>query len=109
MHSPSFSPPWIRWAAYNQPVDELLLPLFPLDVVLYPGQPLPLHIFEDRYKEMIGECLDSKSEFGVVRLKDNAIPNVGCTATITNVVKRYDDGRLDIETTGLRRFEVLFL
>jgi Lon protease-like protein len=90
-------------------VDGLLIPLFPLEVVLYPGQPLPLHIFEDRYKEMIGECLESKSEFGVVLRKENAIGNVGCTATITNVVKRYDDGRMDIETTGVRRFEVLFV
>jgi len=90
-------------------VDGLLIPLFPLEVVLYPGQPLPLHIFEDRYKEMIGECLEAKTEFGVVLHKDNAIGNVGCTASITNVVKRYDDGRLDIETTGERRFEVLFL
>lgn len=90
-------------------MDGLLIPLFPLEVVLYPGQPLPLHIFEDRYKEMIGECLEAKTEFGVVLHKDSAIGNVGCTASITNVVKRYDDGRLDIETTGVRRFEILFL
>jgi Lon protease-like protein len=90
-------------------VDELLIPLFPLEVVLYPGQPLPLHIFEERYKEMIGECLESKSEFGVVLAKENSIGSVGCTADITSVTKRYDDGRLDIETTGRRRFEVLFV
>lgn len=90
-------------------MDGLLIPLFPLEVVLYPGQPLPLHIFEDRYKEMIGACLEAKTEFGVVLHKDNAIGNVGCTASITNVVKRYDDGRLDIEALGERRFEVLFL
>jgi Lon protease-like protein len=90
-------------------VEGLLIPLFPLEVVLFPGQPLPLHIFEDRYKEMIGECLETGCEFGVVLAKENSIVNVGCTAAITNVAKRYDDGRMDIETAGRRRFEVLFL
>ena len=69
-------------------MDELLIPLFPLEVVLFPGQPLPLHIFEDRYKEMIGECLESKSEFGVVLAQENSIGSVGCTADITNVTKK---------------------
>ena len=90
-------------------MDELLLSLFPLEVVLFPGQTLPLHIFEERYKEMIGECLENRSEFGVVLVKENAILNVGCTAEITAVTRRHKDGRLDIETMGRRRFEVLFL
>lgn len=90
-------------------MDQLLLPLFPLEAVLFPGQPLPLHIFEDRYKEMIGECLEKRCEFGVVLIKENAILNVGCTAAITAVTRRYKDGRMDIETEGRRRFEVLFL
>lgn len=88
---------------------ELLLPLFPLEVVLFPEQPLPLHIFEERYKEMIGECLENHSEFGVVLVKENAVLNMGCTAEITRVIRRYEDGRLDLETFGRRRFEVLFL
>jgi Lon protease-like protein len=84
-----------------------LLPIFPLDVVLFPGVPLPLHIFEPRYKEMIGECLDGSTHFGVVRAKqDEGIADVGCTAEITEVVKRYDDGRMDIATLGRRRFEI---
>ncbi len=90
-------------------MDQLLLPLFPLEAVLFPGQPLPLHIFEERYKEMVGECLESRAEFGVVLVKENAILNVGCTAAITAVKRRYKDGRMDIETEGRRRFEVLFL
>src|SRR5205807_355 len=88
-----------------------MLALFPLDVVLFPGAPLPLHIFEPRYKEMIGECLEAKSPFGLVRAHDdsNAVAGIGCSAEILNVIKRYDDGRLDILTTGRRRFEVLEL
>jgi Lon protease-like protein len=86
-----------------------LLPLFPLDLVLFPGAPLPLHIFEPRYKEMIGECLQAQSPFGLVRAHENAVAEVGCTAEILKVVKRYDDGRLDILTEGRRRFEVLEL
>ncbi len=90
-------------------MDSLLLPLFPLELVLFPGQTLPLHIFEDRYKEMIGECLENQTEFGIVLAKENSIANQGCTAVVTSVVRRYDDGRLDIEAGGRRRFEVLFL
>ncbi|MFY9561376.1 MAG: LON peptidase substrate-binding domain-containing protein [Terriglobales bacterium] len=84
-----------------------LLPLFPLDLVLLPGVPLPLHVFEPRYKEMIGECLDEKKPFGVVRASSNGVAEIGCTAEILEVTKRYDDGRMDILTRGVERFEVL--
>lgn len=86
-----------------------LLPLFPLRVVLFPGAPLPLHIFEDRYKEMIGEAVRNGSEFGVVQAGEKGILNVGCTATVHEVINRYDDGRLDILTIGRRRFEIYLL
>lgn len=84
-----------------------LLPLFPLELVLLPHAPLPLHIFEDRYREMIGECLSAETEFGVVQAKGNGILRQGCTAYIESVLKRYDDGRMDIMTFGHRRFELL--
>jgi len=84
-----------------------LLPLFPLDVVLFPGTPLPLHIFEPRYKEMIAECRDQDRSFGVVRAVEEGLAEIGCTAEIVSVVKEYPDGRLDIVTEGRRRFEVL--
>lgn len=92
-------------------MDDLLIPLFPLEVVLFPGQRLPLHIFEERYKTMIRECLEAAEprEFGVVLAKENAIVNVGCTAEVLEVTRRYDDGRMDIVTAGRRRFEVLFV
>jgi len=86
---------------------SLLLPLFPLDLVLLPGVPLPLHVFEPRYKEMIAECLDEKKPFGVVRASSNGVAEIGCTAEIIEVTKRYDDGRMDILTRGVERFEVL--
>ncbi len=86
-----------------------LLPLFPLDVVLLPGSPLPLHIFEPRYKEMIGECLASSAPFGVVRALEHGIAEIGCTAEIVTVTKQYADGRLDLVAQGGKRFEVLKL
>jgi Lon protease-like protein len=86
-----------------------LLPLFPLEVVLLPGTPLPLHIFEPRYKEMIGECIANSAPFGVVRSLEEGIAEVGCTAEIVTVTKEYPDGRMDLVAEGRKRFEVLEL
>jgi Lon protease-like protein len=85
------------------------VPLFPLDVVLFPGTPLPLHIFEERYKEMIGECLTERSGFGVVRAQQEGLAVVGCMARIVRVLHEYDDGRLDILCEGRDRFEIEML
>lgn len=90
----------------NVSMQQLLLPLFPLNVVLFPRTPLPLHIFEDRYREMIGEALESKTEFGVVMLREQSLAGIGCTAVIERVVERHEDGRLDILTGGRRRFRI---
>lgn len=84
-----------------------LLPIFPLELVLLPGVPLPLHIFEPRYKEMIAECLEQKKPFGVVRASSDGVADIGCTAEIMSVIKKYDDGRMDILTRGVERFEVI--
>lgn len=86
-----------------------LLPLFPLELVLLPGTPLPLHIFEPRYKEMIRECLANNAPFGVVRAVEEGIADVGCTAEIITVTKEYPDGRMDLICEGRKRFEVLEL
>src|ERR1700746_2410529 len=88
---------------------DSLLALFPLEVVLLPGTPLPLHIFEPRYKEMIGECLANEAPFGVIRALDEGIAEVGCTAEIITVTKQYPDGRMDLTAEGRNRFEVLEL
>jgi len=85
---------------------SVVVPLFPLEVVLFPDTPLPLHIFEPRYREMIGECLEEKKVFGVVRAKESSLAEIGCTAEILTVAKKYDDGRLDIVTEGRRRFRI---
>ncbi|MFN0102558.1 MAG: LON peptidase substrate-binding domain-containing protein [Bryobacteraceae bacterium] len=85
---------------------DALLPLFPLGLVLFPRTGLPLHIFEDRYKLMIGELIENTREFGVVLTLEKGIASVGCTARIDRVSKTYDDGRMDLETTGYRRFEI---
>src|SRR4051794_30914805 len=88
---------------------EPLIPLFPLEVVLLPGTPMPLHIFEERYKEMIGASIENKSEFGIVQAGEKGILNIGCTATVERVVQRYPDGRMDIVVVGRRRFEIILL
>jgi len=84
-----------------------LIPLFPLDVVLFPSTPLPLHIFEPRYKEMIAECLAQDRAFGVVRALEQGVADVGCMAEIVSIVKEYPDGRLDLVTEGRKRFEIV--
>lgn len=84
-----------------------LIPLFPLEVVLFPGTPLPLHIFEPRYKEMIGDCREQDAPFGIVRAVKDGIAEIGCTAQIVTVTKEYPDGRLDLIAEGRERFEVL--
>ena len=87
-------------------VGETTIPLFPLEVVLMPSMPLPLHIFEERYKLMIGECLEQKKEFGVVYQKNSDMKKIGCTARILQVLRRFDDGRLDLMTQGVNRFVI---
>lgn len=80
------------------------IPLFPLGLVLLPGMALPLHIFEERYKQMIAECLADDRPFGIVWFDGQSIRSVGCTARLIEVLHRYDDGRMDILTRGERRF-----
>ncbi|MGZ4814925.1 MAG: LON peptidase substrate-binding domain-containing protein [Terriglobales bacterium] len=89
---------------YNRRVS--LIAIFPLDVVLLPGAPMPLHIFEPRYKEMIAESLEKSIPFGIVRAQQDSVAEIGCTAEISEVVKKYEDGRLDIVTEGLKRFQI---
>jgi Lon protease-like protein len=86
-----------------------LIPLFPLNVVVFPRTRLPLHIFEDRYKEMVGEAIRDESEFGMVLAKEDGIVNAGCTVAVEKVLQMYPDGRMDIITRGSRRFEIVSL
>ncbi|MHB8541591.1 MAG: LON peptidase substrate-binding domain-containing protein [Candidatus Acidiferrales bacterium] len=82
------------------------IPLFPLDVVLFPGAALPLHIFESRYKQMIRRCLTMKLEFGVILAQRQGIATIGCTAAIVTLVKQHADGKMDILTRGGTPFQV---
>ncbi len=82
-------------------------PLFPLGLVLLPQELVPLHIFEDRYKLMIGECLDGQSEFGIIWLSDEGLKETGCSARIARVLERFDDGRLNILVQGTEPFRLL--
>jgi Lon protease-like protein len=90
-----------------------LLPLFPLQLVAFPGAAIPLHIFEERYREMVGEAEARGTEFGIVRTiargEENGIANTGCTVTVESVVNRYPDGRFDVLTRGRRRFQIVSL
>jgi Lon protease-like protein len=83
-----------------------LLPLFPLQIVAFPGVPVPLHIFEERYKTMVGDCERNGTEFGIVLAKDGGIVNAGCSVIVETVLERYPDGRFDILARGQRRFVV---
>jgi Lon protease-like protein len=85
------------------------LPLFPLQVVVFPRTPLPLHIFEERYKEMVGSAMRDSSEFGIVLARDDGIVNAGCTVTVEKLLQMYPDGRMDVLTRGQRRFEIVSL
>jgi Lon protease-like protein len=75
--------------------------------VVLPGEVVPLHIFEERYKTMIGECLDEEREFGVVWVSDDGLKEVGCTVSITELLERTDDGRMNILTRGADPFRLV--
>ena len=86
------------------------MPLFPLECVLLPEELLPLHIFEERYKQMIGACLEAQErssgqqQFGGVLAKEGEMNTVGCSARVVKVARQYEDGRMDILSRGTRRF-----
>jgi len=82
-------------------------PLFPLQVVALPTEYVPLHIFEERFKTMIGEVLDSDGEFGIVWLADDELKGIGCAVSVARVLERFDDGRLNILCQGTRPFRLV--
>src|SRR5437764_12024809 len=100
---------YIANRADNGDMSTQLLPLFPLSIVLLPATPLPLHIFEDRYKEMMGDVIPVRGEFGIVLAKEDGIVSVGCTATVDRIFRRYRECRLDLLAIGHRRFQVVWL
>jgi len=81
-------------------------PLFPLGLVALPGELVPLHIFEERYKAMIGRCQSDESEFGIVWVADDGLREVGCACEITEILETMDDGRVNLIARGTRVFRV---
>jgi Lon protease-like protein len=85
----------------------LELPIFELPLVLLPGEQVPLHIFEERYKRMVGTVLDQGEPFGIVLRDDDGARSIGCTARIDDVLERFEDGRMNIVVSGEAPFKVL--
>src|SRR5687768_13096044 len=83
------------------------IPIFPLGIVVYPGESLNLHIFEQRYKQLVKECVENKKPFGIPAVIDNGVSELGTLVEITELVKEYEDGKIDIKTTGLQIFRIL--
>jgi Lon protease-like protein len=81
-------------------------PLFPLGLVALPTELVPLHIFEERYKTMIGRCIEEQSEFGIVWMADDGLRPIGCACEIAEVVERMDDGRINLIARGTRPFRI---
>jgi Lon protease-like protein len=81
-------------------------PLFPLGIVALPSELIPLHIFEERYRTMIGQCLEDDSEFGIVWLAEDGLRPVGCACEIAEVIERLDDGRINLIARGTRPFRI---
>jgi Lon protease-like protein len=82
-------------------------PLFPLGIVALPHEYVPLHIFEERYRTMIGEVLEHESEFGIIWQTDDGTKPIGCACIVTEVLERMDDGRMNILTRGTRPFRIV--
>jgi Lon protease-like protein len=87
-------------------MSQVVLPLFPLKIVLFPQSLFPLHIFEDRYKTLIQECVAQNGEFGINLLDGNTLQEIGCTAKVVEILQRYPDGSLDIVVKGLERYSL---
>ena len=86
---------------------EKTLPLFPLNLIVYPGEDLNLHIFEPRYRQLISECIEEERTFGIPAFIDNKLPGYGTEMHVTTLHKRYDDGRMDVKSKGLSVFRLV--
>jgi hypothetical protein len=85
------------------------IPVFPLGIVVYPGEQVNLHIFEPRYRQLVGECLSEAKPFGIPTVINNKLNEMGTLVKVTELVKTYENGEMDIRTEGLRVFRVLEL
>lgn len=83
------------------------IPIFPLNIVVYPGEKINLHIFEERYKQLINDIDLSKKNFGIPCIIENKIAHTGCVMSLENIAKKYDDGKMDITTLGQQVFNII--
>ena len=85
------------------------VPIFPLGIVVYPGELLNLHIFEPRYKQLVNECFTEAKPFGIPTVLNNTVSEMGTLVEITEIVEVYEDGKMDVRTKGLQVFRILEL
>jgi Lon protease-like protein len=83
------------------------IPIFPINIVVFPGEKLNMHIFEARYKQLINDCVDQKKSFGIISATDGKLRDFGTLINVEEISKRYDDGKLDIKTKATKVFVVL--
>jgi Lon protease-like protein len=83
------------------------IPIFPLSVVIYPGEKVHLHVFEPRYKQLINECHENNKPFGVPAVVNNRLQEMGTLVQVTDIVQKYENGEMDIKTQGLQVFRIL--
>jgi uncharacterized protein len=83
------------------------IPIFPLNIVVYPGEQLNLHIFELRYQQLITECIDQEKPFGIPTVIGDSLQEVGMLLNVSELNNRYQDGQMDIKSTGIKRFRIL--
>lgn len=83
------------------------IPIFPLSIVVFPGEKVHLHIFEPRYKQLVNECFESKKSFGIPAVVNNRLQEMGTLVQVSNIVQTYENGEMDIKTEGLRIFRIL--
>lgn len=92
--------------------DEILIPIFPLDLIVLPGEPVPLHIFEPRYKQLLADCAPTEGQkqyqpFGIVYAQKTKLNEIGCTVVVDEILHKYPQGELDIMSFGSKRFRLL--
>jgi ATP-dependent Lon protease len=95
-----------RWGSPHQAADMRLLPLFPLNLVVFPGEKLNLHIFEPRYRQLVRECTEHGITFGIPPFLDNALSEIGTEMRLLSIDKTYPGGEMDIRTQALRAFRI---
>ena len=86
---------------------NIKIPLFPLNIVVFPYEEVPLHIFEPRYKKMITESIENNTPFGIVLNNNGSVDNIGCSLNVTKVLRHYDDGEYDLIATGKKCFQII--